>query len=80
MFDEYEYKDLLKNLGIDMEPYTEREAIPCPFCDGTGEEIMEFQGNTVASGCFECRGTGEAVELIGEELPKLPFKDKNGKF
>ena len=70
-FDHGEYEEILRELGIDMEPSIDRDVIPCPFCDGSGVDVIEWQGNTLVNSCDECRGTGEAVELIGEDLPKI---------
>ena len=49
----------------------QREVIPCPECDGTGETEVDFHGITSILACEACRGTGEEIELIGEGLPKI---------
>ena len=49
----------------------EREKIPCPVCEGEGEEVMEMQGHEVVMGCEACRGTGEKVALVRDDLPKI---------
>lgn len=47
-----------------------RLTAPCPWCDGTGEEIVMWQGHDYVENCGECFGTGEVVELVnGEGLP-----------
>jgi len=47
------------------------ESVTCPWCEGTGEEIVTFQGNDFVSQCGECFGTGEVLELVGEDLPSV---------
>ena len=48
-----------------------RLTAPCPWCEGSGEEIVDYHGVTAVVGCVQCRGTGEVVELIGEGLPEI---------
>jgi DnaJ-class molecular chaperone len=52
------------------------ETVPCPWCDGYGIEIVSFQGHDVESNCSECYGTGEVIELTGEDLPEICPEEK----
>jgi len=70
-YDDTELNALLKEMDINIKTYLKRDPILCPFCEGTGQDVVEWQGNVIVNSCAECRGTGEAVELIGEDIPKI---------
>ena len=52
-------------------PVSTREKIPCPECDGEGEHLVEMQGIEFVMGCEDCRGTGEKIALVSDDLPKI---------
>ena len=66
-YHDYELEQIMPDTEETSEHRYEIEI--CPYCDGTGTEIVDWSGQAVVMGCPECRGTGEAVELIGEGLP-----------
>ena len=70
-YDDPELDALLREMDINIKTYLKRDPIPCPFCEGTGQDVVEWQGHIIVNSCAECRGTGEAVELIGEDIPKI---------
>jgi DnaJ-class molecular chaperone len=55
--------------------YIDPDIEECPFCGGYGEEEVMLYGQRLVVVCEECRGTGQRVELIGEDLPH-PLEDK----
>ncbi len=52
-------------------PLPTREKIPCPICEGAGEEEVEMQGICFVMACPDCRGTGEQIALTSDDLPQI---------
>ena len=64
---------------IGLESMGDGPEINCLFCEGRGEEEVTLYGHKVVLKCEECRGTGQAIDLIGEGLPDLPSFVKSTK-
>ncbi|BAZ31174.1 hypothetical protein NIES4074_36460 [Cylindrospermum sp. NIES-4074] len=39
-------------IGLNFDQY------PCPECDGSGEEVEDFEGNDYSCRCTNCGGSG----------------------
>jgi uncharacterized protein YbaR (Trm112 family) len=50
----------------------------CPYCKGTGEEVISYKGHNEISECEVCRGTGRFVipEEIMEKIRQRVKKEK----